>query len=146
MHIVWHIRYPEEIAAPLPSDEAVAVAVHTLGDQVGLAVPDDAVVYVSDEPLLGTYGIARLHRAHQREGVWACDLASLQRVMTTMADAEFAKSAHPERGTFEHEAYRIIRRRFLHWPEEQVREVADLLPRLRELALAMAPEEGFGLE
>lgn len=141
MHIVWHIRYPEEVSSPLPSEDAAAVAVRALAEQVGMSVPDDGVVYISDEPMLGTYGIGRLHRAHQREPVWVVDLATLQRTMTTMADTEFEKGNHPERGTFEHEAYRIIRRRFLHWPEEQVREVADLLPKLRELALAMAPDD-----
>lgn len=147
MHLIWHLRYPEELTESPPADAACAIGVRELANQVGIELPDTAAVYISDEPLLGTYGIGRLHRTGQSEAIYAVDYTALRRIMTTLADADFETGQHPERGTFEHEAYRILRRRLLHWPEEQVRELAPLLPQLKELALAMAPDhDHFGGE
>lgn len=128
MNLIWKAPDP----SPLPK-AAVEAGLRTLAERAGLSVPDDATVILEAEFVLGSYPVC-LGIARDGSTAWFVDYEALRVVLLEMVDAELRKAGvDPQDADQERQVYRILRRRFIHWPEEQVEELRDVIFSLEHL-------------
>lgn len=116
---------------------AAEVGLRALAAALGTEVPADAVVVLQDE---GTLLGQPLSCSWGPDGsqTWVADYRALANALFTVGDKGMRDAGlDPSDPTFESQARRLLRRRFPHWPEETLREVEGVLPRLQNLAMAM---------
>ncbi len=128
MNLVWKASD----ASPLPK-AAVELGVRTLAGRAGLEVPDDATVILEADFVLGSYPLIL---AVSRDGTtaWFVDYDAMRVVLLEMVDEELrAAGVDPHDAGTERQVYRVLRRRFIHWPEAQVKEFRDVIFSLEHL-------------
>lgn len=122
--------------APLP-DAACLIALTDIAAAAGVSVPEDAVVVVRDDAWPGTqYPVAVAYDA-AGQATYFVDEGALRRAIAMRGDAEIAAAGmNPAAPDFGTRSMRLLRRRFAHWPEERIAEIAALLPAIAELAVS----------
>jgi hypothetical protein len=128
MNLIWKAEDPN----PLPK-AAVEIGVRALAGRAGLEVPDEATVVLESTFLIGSYPLCQ---AIARDGTtcWFVDYDVVRIALLEIVDAELkAAGVDLEAEGEERDVYRVLRRRFIHWPAEQVKELRDVVYSLRHL-------------
>jgi hypothetical protein len=137
MKIVWLVADTRPLAK-----QACIIAVRTLAATLGRELPADATVLIQDGGAVGSYYPLAEAIDRSGEAVWFADYDAVKRTLLTLSDGEMAEAGLAEADmSFEIQAMRLLRRRFAHWTEEQLEELAGVLPQLFELALHVDDED-----
>ena len=128
MNLVWKAEDP----SPLPK-AAVEIGIRALAQRAGLTVADEATVVLESTFVIGSYPLC-LAIARDGTTCWFVDYDVVRIALLEVVDAELAAAGVDLNAEGEErDAYRILRRRFIHWPAEQVKELRDVVYSLRHL-------------
>lgn len=129
MKIIW-----KAVDDAPPPKAAIEWGVRAMAERAGMVVPDDSTILIDGEFVLGSYPLV-VAAGPDDELCWFVDYDRLLDELASRTDAEMrAAGEDPTEGSLERQIYRLLRRKLIHWPEDQVRELRGvILPIINEV-------------